>query len=74
MASESGTRAGVLVLRAWQEGDAADTFRARIIGTLDVERPGEVVERATASEDDACAAVADWLAAFVGSSATRRGS
>jgi hypothetical protein len=58
----AGQRTGVLVVRAWVEGDPPQ-LKARITHTLDVTRPQS--ESATASSaDQICAEVRRWLDAL----------
>lgn len=58
------TRSGVLVVRAWYEDDAAESFRARIVGRLDIDDSEDVYERVAASPDQVRTAVSEWLDAF----------
>jgi hypothetical protein len=58
-------RTGVLVVRAWVEGEAPQAFRARLTRSLDVSSLDEV-ESTAASIDEVCEQVRVWLLAFVG--------
>jgi hypothetical protein len=65
MVGSLAERTGVLVVRAWVEGDTPQAFRARLTRSLDVSSPGEV-ESTAASIDEVCEQVRAWLLAFVG--------
>lgn len=54
------TRTGVLVIRAWLEGDSKRDLRARVISTLDTNR-NESESRVAASVDDVTNIVHEWL-------------
>ena len=54
---------GVLVLRAWLEGDSEDSLRIRIVGRADVERDAEE-EMTAATVDEAARQVRAWLHRF----------
>ena len=56
-------RVGVLVIRAWNEGEP-EPVRLRITSTLDLEREEEL-SSATTSIDEACEIVCSWLEEFV---------
>ena len=60
----AGERTGVLVVRAWIEGDPP-RLKARITHTIDVTR-GEPQTATTASADEICAEVRRWLDALEG--------
>ena len=53
------------MVRVWLEEGLTDNFRASIVGTLDIERPAEVVERSAASPQQACAVMSDWFERFI---------
>jgi hypothetical protein len=58
-------RTGVLVVRVWTEsGPDGPGLRARITQTVDVTAGAEVVT-AAATADDVCAAVKEWLEAYL---------
>jgi hypothetical protein len=59
-------RTGVLVVRAWVEGDTPKAFRARLTRSLDVSGPGKVETTVAASIEEVCEQVRAWLLAFVG--------
>jgi hypothetical protein len=67
--SAAGERTGILVVRAWIEPGVGGGLRARITATLDVAERDEVVTVAS-SVDGVVAAVADWVDAFVSSTAS----
>jgi hypothetical protein len=62
--SARDTRTGVLVVRAWVEGDSSSGLRARVVSTLDVNR-NESESRIAASVDDVTGIVRDWLNSLV---------
>lgn len=64
MATPVRERVGVLVIRAWKEGEPP-TIRLRITSRLDLEGDGEQTVAASAV-DDACAVVRGWLEEFAG--------
>ena len=64
--SETQQQAGVFIIRIWKEPDSSSGFRARIIQTLDLSSPREVV-RAASSVKDICDAVEQWIGEFVSS-------
>jgi hypothetical protein len=53
-------RSGILVVRAWIEGEGGAGLRARITRSPQVEGEEPLVTT-TASVDEACATVRDWL-------------
>lgn len=63
MATLPSERTGVLVIRAWIEGEPA-SLRLRITRTLDISSRDEEAT-AAASIDEACAVVRRWLDDFV---------
>jgi hypothetical protein len=62
----TGEQAGVFIIRIWNEPGSSSGFRARIIKTLDLSSPHEVV-RAASSVQDICDAVEKWIGEFVSS-------
>jgi hypothetical protein len=60
MGGISAPRTGVMIIRAWMEGDSLDSLRARITHTFDVTGNEEFVS-AAASPTDIEAAVRAWL-------------
>ena len=54
------TRTGVLVLRAWVEGDGGRSLRVRVTRTIHGDTR-ELVSSAAATVDGACAIVRAWL-------------
>jgi hypothetical protein len=58
-------KTGVLIVRIWADEAAPSGFRARIIETLDIAVPEEVL-RGAGTSDEICEAVRDWLTRFVG--------
>jgi hypothetical protein len=63
MAAPARERAGVLVLRAWEDSFSADGFRVRVMSRLDLESSEDDVH-AAASIEDVLEIVRDWLRAF----------
>ena len=59
-------QAGVFIIRIWKEPNASSGFRARIIRTVDLSSPQEVVSAAS-TVDGVRDAVEQWLAEFVSS-------
>jgi hypothetical protein len=57
-------KTGVLIVRIWADDAAPSGFRARIIETLDIAVPEEVL-RAASTSDEICEALRDWLTRFV---------
>lgn len=60
MTTDSTERTGVLVLRAWIEGDPSTGLRARITQAVDNAAPEYLVATA-ATVEDVCAGVRGWL-------------
>jgi hypothetical protein len=60
MTAEATERTGVLVLRAWIEGDPSTGLRARITQAADNAAPEYLVATA-ATVEDVCAGVRAWL-------------
>jgi hypothetical protein len=58
------SRAGVLLVRVWMDDASAPELEARVIGTLDVSRPGSLVGRAN-SIDEVAELVTAWLERFL---------
>lgn len=54
------SRAALLILRLWTEGEDPGTLRARITHTRDLALPGHT-RTASGSPDDICALVKEWL-------------
>jgi hypothetical protein len=61
---EETRQAGVFIIRIWKEPEAVSGFRARIIQTLDLSAPQEVVSAASSAQD-ICDAVQRWIGEFV---------
>ena len=59
-------QAGVFIIRIWREPNTSSGFRARIIRTVDLSSPQEVVSAASTVEG-VRDAVEQWLAEFVSS-------
>jgi hypothetical protein len=57
-------RTGVMIIRAWMEGDNPNSFRARITYTFDV-TGNEQFASATASSADVESALRAWLDALM---------
>jgi hypothetical protein len=60
---------GVLVLRAWIEGNHSDGLRVRILKLTDAESGGEPEQMAAATIEQACEIVRTWLVEFTSRSA-----
>ena len=63
MAAPVRERAGVLVLRAWEDSFSTDGFRVRIMSRLDLERSDDDVH-AAASIEAVLEIVGEWLREF----------
>ena len=61
---------GVLILRAWIEGDPSIGLRARLTGLIDNASP-EYSMRTAAAIDDICAGVRSWLEDLVSLGASK---
>jgi hypothetical protein len=60
MGTSSQERTGVLILRAWAEGNEEDGLRVRIIRSIQGDTT-EPVSKAAATVDDVCTVVRSWL-------------
>jgi hypothetical protein len=60
MVTEPTERTGVLVVRAWIEGDASTGLRVRVTEAVDNAAPEYLVATA-ANVDDVCEGVRGWL-------------
>jgi hypothetical protein len=65
MAASGPEPVGVLILRAWIEGDPSGGLRVRISKLLDAHAGEEPVQTAVATIDEACEVVRTWLEEFV---------
>jgi hypothetical protein len=64
MAPNGPEPVGVLVLRAWIEGDHPDGLRVRILKLTDAGSGGEPEQMAAATIEEACSIVSRWLEDF----------
>ncbi len=64
MSTSPGERTGLLLVRAWIEGDDQSTFRARITQRIDITGTEQTVT-ATATAEETCEAVRRWLERFL---------
>ena len=58
-------RTGLILVRAWIEGDDRSTFRVRITQRMDVTENEQTI-LAVVTVDEACEAVRLWLELFLG--------
>lgn len=71
MLSDTLERTGVLVVRAWIEGDPATGLRVRVTEAVDNAAP-EYLVVAAATIDDVCAGVRRWLLDLVARQSPQR--